>query len=77
MRLLFEHHIIPSDDWELQRRPECRFELSHHIIPSDDWELQPAHAPLQGHIIISYQVMTGNYSQGRVHGYEAESYHTK
>ena len=57
-----DYHIIPSDDRELQPVLRLMSVVIYHIIPSDDRELQRVlqRRPRLG--IISYQVMTGNYS---------------
>ena len=62
---LVPHHIIPSDDRELQHKGLMVYHTEHHIIPSDDRELQLADGIITSVPIISYQVMTGNYSMRR------------
>ena len=57
-----EYYNIPSNNRELQRAfTKCSLE-SHYNIPSNNRELQPQECKKETFCIITYQVITGNYS---------------
>ena len=57
-----QYYIIPSDNRELQHREEKTLTLYNYIIPSDNRELQLLNGFPVLVLIISYQVITGNYN---------------
>ena len=56
------HYNIPSNNRELQRVPRCTEPQHNYNIPSNNRELQPLQAATASISIITYQVITGNYS---------------
>ena len=66
------YYNIPSNNRELQ--PYCHY-LAHAIyynIPSNNRELQRTRFSSSSSLIITYQVITGNYSQTVDHGRTVE-----
>ena len=63
MRIAILHYNIPSNNRELQHMVRRQWHWKDYNIPSNNRELQPRR---KGHlivIIITYQVITGNYSE--------------
>ena len=58
----FHYYNIPSNNRELQREDKQRNLLSDYNIPSNNRELQPLDLIHPFTYIITYQVITGNYS---------------
>ena len=56
------YYNIPSNNRELQHLLCIRFPVRYYNIPSNNRELQPAPLQLLEQEIITYQVITGNYS---------------
>ena len=56
------YYNIPSNNRELQPRSEKWHPLPHYNIPSNNRELQPTLLASTSLLIITYQVITGNYS---------------
>ena len=56
------YYNIPSNNRELQRYLPMSSVRSNYNIPSNNRELQPVLRLLQRTAIITYQVITGNYS---------------
>ena len=59
---LCTHYNIPSNNRELQLMLEGKTAVRHYNIPSNNRELQPASTDSLHTEIITYQVITGNYS---------------
>ena len=57
------YYIIPSDNRELQQTDGTTVVNMYYIIPSDNRELQPDQEKVFQMVIISYQVITGNYNK--------------
>ena len=53
---------IPSNNRELQQLACREVLIKHYNIPSNNRELQPLHVSYSLQCIITYQVITGNYS---------------
>ena len=60
--LFCEDYNIPSNNRELQLMTEWMPMLLNYNIPSNNRELQPSTLFLESFLIITYQVITGNYS---------------
>ena len=60
------NYNIPSNNRELQLIGSNLRVLYDYNIPSNNRELQPGMRMHCGHSIITYQVITGNYSKCRV-----------
>ena len=56
------YYNIPSNNRELQLRIPQLLSSFHYNIPSNNRELQPANRSGRSVFIITYQVITGNYS---------------
>ena len=56
------NYNIPSNNRELQLIGELVFRILNYNIPSNNRELQLVTAALSSSVIITYQVITGNYS---------------
>ena len=56
------YYNIPSNNRELQRTLCCGCSLCYYNIPSNNRELQRDSQGLVFYLIITYQVITGNYS---------------
>ena len=56
------YYNIPSNNRELQRVQKTPQTHSNYNIPSNNRELQLVTAALSSSVIITYQVITGNYS---------------
>ena len=57
------NYNIPSNNRELQLIAPVIFKSSHYNIPSNNRELQHAAGASTPKSIITYQVITGNYSR--------------
>ena len=57
------YYNIPSNNRELQLPSEVEVWGHNYNIPSNNRELQPFAAAMVLILIITYQVITGNYSQ--------------
>ena len=58
------NYNIPSNNRELQRTLGIGVERRYYNIPSNNRELQPAFAAASSRLIITYQVITENYTPG-------------
>ena len=56
------HYNIPSNNRELQRWRMIMVTSGNYNIPSNNRELQPQNREIHQFTIITYQVITGNYS---------------
>ena len=56
------NYNIPSNNRELQQQRQAQRNLQHYNIPSNNRELQPVCGSCIFLAIITYQVITGNYS---------------
>ena len=56
------YYNIPSNNRELQQRSCSRYLVRYYNIPSNNRELQRTEELLSHDKIITYQVITGNYS---------------
>ena len=61
LRVLYDYNI-PSNNRELQPENNDLRLAAYYNIPSNNRELQPGMRMHCGHSIITYQVITGNYS---------------
>ena len=60
--MMILNYNIPSNNRELQQNGEASSKLMHYNIPSNNRELQRNTGKEGFHGIITYQVITGNYS---------------
>ena len=63
------YYNIPSNNRELQRMPGTEGIRHYYNIPSNNRELQPMCFDKTFFTIITYQVITGNYSHSQAHSY--------
>ena len=68
----FRYYNIPSNNRELQPFVIAEVFVRHYNIPSNNRELQRKSSLLQPLIIITYQVITGNYSEKHTKTQERE-----
>ena len=60
------YYNIPSNNRELQHRRRSYRQRRNYNIPSNNRELQRTRKQAEADNIITYQVITGNYSKERV-----------
>ena len=63
IEVLKNNYNIPSNNRELQLSDRLICKISHYNIPSNNRELQPVSDSPRISRIITYQVITGNYSR--------------
>ena len=56
------NYNIPSNNRELQLDKDAQKNMKYYNIPSNNRELQPGRITPRSEDIITYQVITGNYS---------------